>query len=59
MSALPEQGRDKVAEFDLAYADLNDKRIERAWVDLILNDASMTRIVIRDVVVSRRPRAEL
>jgi Family of unknown function (DUF6478) len=59
VSALPEAGRDKVAEFDLAYADLNDKRIERAWVDLILNDAAMTRIVIRDVVVSRRPRAEL
>jgi hypothetical protein len=59
VSALPEQGRDKVAEFDLAYADLNDKRIERAWVDLILNEAAMTRIVIRDVVMSRRPRAEL
>jgi hypothetical protein len=59
VSALPEQGRDKVAEFDLAYADLNDRRIERAWVDLILNEAAMTRIVIRDVVVSRRPRAEL
>jgi hypothetical protein len=59
VSALPEQGRDKVAEFDLAYADLNDRRIERAWVDLILNQAAMTRIVIRDVVVSRRPRAEL
>jgi Family of unknown function (DUF6478) len=59
VSSLPEQGRDKVAEFDLAYADLNDKRIERAWVDLILNDAAMTRIVIRDVVISRRPRAEL
>lgn len=59
VSNLPEHGRDKVAEFDLAYADLNDKRIERAWVDLILNDVAMTRIVIRDVVVSRRPRAEL
>ncbi len=59
VSSLPEQGRDKVAEFDLAYADLNDKRIERAWLDLILNDAAMTRIVIRDLVVSRRPRAEL
>ena len=59
VSSLPEHGRDKVAEFDLAYADLNDKRIERAWVDLILNDAGMTRIVIRDVVISRRPRAEL
>jgi len=59
VSNLPEDGRGKVAEFDLAYAGLNDKRIERAWVDLILNEASMTRIVIRDLVVSRRPRAEL
>lgn len=59
VSNLPAEGRMKVAEFDLAYADLNDKRIERAWLDLILNDAAMTRIVIRDVVVSRRPRAEL
>ena len=59
VSALPEAGRDKVAEFDLAYADINEKRVERAWMDLILNDAAMTRIVIRDVVLSRRPRAEL
>lgn len=59
VSALPEQGRDKVAEFDLAYADINEKRVERAWMDLILNDAGMTRIVIRDLVLSRRPRAEL
>lgn len=59
VSALPELGREKLAEFDLAYADLNDKRIERAWIDLILNEAAMTRIVIRDLVVSRRPRAEL
>ena len=59
VSALPSEGREKMAEFDLGYADLNDKRIERAWLDLILNDAAMTRIVIRDVVISRRPRAEL
>jgi hypothetical protein len=59
VSSLPEQGRDKLAEFDLAYVDLNDRRIEKVWLDLILNDAAMTRIVIRDVVLSRRPRAEL
>lgn len=59
VSALPEAGRDKLAEFDLAYADLNDRRIERAWLDLIVDDPAMTRIVIRDLVVSRRPRAEL
>ena len=59
VSSLPEQGRDKLAEFDLAYVDLNDRRIEKVWLDLIVNDAAMTRIVIRDVVLSRRPRAEL
>lgn len=59
VSALPPGTREKVAEFDLAYADINDKRIERAWLDLIVNDPAMTRIVIRDVVISRRPRAEL
>ena len=59
VSALPGQGREKLAEFDLAYAGLNDRRIERSWLDLILNDAGMSRIVIRDLVVSRRPRAEL
>lgn len=59
VSALPETGREKLAEFDLAYAGLNDRRIERAWLDLILNEPAMTRVVIRDLVVSRRPRAEL
>lgn len=56
---LPEHGREKVVEFDLTYSDLNDRRIERAWLDVIFNDVAMTRIVIRDVVVSRRHRAEL
>ena len=59
VSALPQDGRDKLAEFDLAYSDINEKRVERAWVDLILNDVAMARIVIRDVLVSRRPRTEL
>jgi Family of unknown function (DUF6478) len=59
VSDLPQGGGAMVADFDLAYADINEKRVERAWMDLILNDVAMTRIVIRDVVLSRRPRAEL
>ncbi|WP_374646302.1 DUF6478 family protein [Tabrizicola sp.] len=47
------------AEFDLAYAGLGEARIERAWLDLIFNDAAMTRILLRDAVLSRRPRAGL
>lgn len=56
--SLDPQGNSPV-EFDLAYAGLDDSRIGGGWVDLIFNDAAMTRIQLRDVVLSRRPRAEL
>jgi hypothetical protein len=53
------QAGEMVVEFDLAYARIDDTRIERAWLDLIFNDAAMAGISLRDLVVSRRPRAEL
>jgi hypothetical protein len=56
---LPSMTGEVVVEFDLAYAKLDETRIERAWLDLIFNDAAMTGISLRDLVVSRRPRAEL
>jgi Family of unknown function (DUF6478) len=59
VSDLSSDGREKVAEFDLAYGGIDDKRIERAWLDLIFNEVAMTRITLRDVALSRRPRAEL
>lgn len=48
-----------MAEFDLAYSNLNEKRVERAWVDLIFEQPSMNQVILRDVTFSRRPRAEL
>ena len=48
-----------VVEFDLAYSNLNEKRLERAWVDLIFEGPEMNQIVLRDVTFSRRPRAEV
>ena len=59
VSALPAGGGETVVEFDLAYAKIDETRIERAWLDLIFNDVAMTGIMLRDLVVSRRPRAEL
>ncbi len=47
------------AEFDLAHTDLNEKRIERAWLDLIFENPQMNQITLRDVTMTRRPRAEL
>ena len=59
VSDLPAEGGAVVVEFDLAHARIDDTRIERAWLDLIFNDMAMTGIALRDLVVSRRPRAEL
>lgn len=58
VSSLPAQGGEVVIEFDLAYTKIDEQRLERAWLDLIFNDPAMTRVTLRDMVVSRRPRAE-
>ncbi len=47
------------AEFDLAYTRINERRIEKAWLDLILERPEMTRVAIRDLVVMRAPRADV
>ena len=59
VSDLPQDGRGKRVEFDLAHANLDEARVERGWLDLIFNDVAMTGITLRDLVVSRRPRAAL
>ena len=53
------KGEEGKAEFDLAYTRINDRRIEKAWLDLILESPEMTRIAIRDCVVLRAPRADI
>ena len=47
------------AEFDLAYTKINEKRIEKAWLDLILEGPEMNRLAIHDMVVLRAPRADI
>ena len=46
-------------EFDLAYAEINEKRISKAWIDLIFEEPQMNQITLRDLTFSRRPRAQL
>lgn len=46
-------------EFDLAYADLNERRIDAMWLDLILDRPAMNAIAIRDLTICRHPRTEL
>ncbi len=48
-----------VAEFDLAYSGINEKRLEKAWLDLILEGPEMNRIALWDMVLMRAPRADI
>ncbi|MBV1868690.1 MAG: hypothetical protein KUG69_12420 [Marinosulfonomonas sp.] len=56
---LPLGNEEAAVEFDLAYSNLNEKRVERAWIDLIFEGPQMNQIVLRDITLSRRPRAEV
>ncbi|WP_126974961.1 DUF6478 family protein [Frigidibacter oleivorans] len=56
---LPPSGGETMAEFDLAYTRMNEKRVERAWVDLIFEGPQMNQVLLRDLTFSRRPRADL
>ncbi len=47
-----------MVEFDLSATRLNESRVERAWLDLIFEGPEMNQIILRDVTLSRRPRAE-
>jgi hypothetical protein len=51
-------GDETMVEFDLAYTKLNEKRVERLWLDLIFEGPEMNQIVLRDIALTRRPRAE-
>ncbi|MWD30208.1 hypothetical protein E0K89_022325, partial [Aquicoccus sp. SCR17] len=55
---LPLAEPEIMVEFDLAYARLHEKRIEKLWLDLIFDGPEMNQVVIRDLTMSRRKRAE-
>lgn len=55
---LPLRADEVAAEFDLTYTKLDERRVEKMWIDLIFEGPEMNQIILRDVTVSRRPRAE-
>lgn len=46
-------------EFELTHADINERRIENAWIDLIFDAPGTNQMRLGDVCVLRRRRAEL
>lgn len=55
---LPLEPGASSVEFDLAHTKLNEKRVEKLWLDLIFENPQLNQITLRDVTLTRRPRAE-
>lgn len=51
-------GGHQVTEFDLAYTEINEKRLEKIWIDLIFESPFMNALQLRELFVSRHLRAE-
>lgn len=56
--AVPDAGPFAV-EFDLAYTKMNARRVDAVWLDLIFEGCGNDTILMRDLVLSRRPRLDL
>ena len=56
---LPRTEQHHKIEFDLSYTNLNERRADKAWIDIILGSPQMNQITLRDLTLSRRPRAEV
>lgn len=49
----------RLVEFDLGYADLSARSVDKAWLDLIFEAPFMNAVAARDVILSRHPRAQI
>ncbi len=56
---MPLDQDEVMVEFDLGYSKINEKRVEKIWIDLIFEGPEMNQIILRDLTFTRRPRAEL
>jgi hypothetical protein len=56
---LPAAGAEALVDYDLAYSGLSERRVEAAWIDLIFDGPAMNQVILRDLTVTRRPRAEV
>ena len=60
---LGEIGQDgahaQVVEFDLALTQMNEKRLDKIWLDLIFEKPAMNAVVIREMIFSRHLRANV
>lgn len=46
-------------DFDLAHLDLNERRMDKVWLDLIFDAPAMNQLVLRDLTLCRHHRVDL
>lgn len=51
--------RPQVVEFDLALTQMNEKRLDKMWLDLIFEKPAMNAAMIREMIFSRHLRANV
>ncbi len=56
---LPVGDPEAVVEFDLSETQLNVKRAEKMWIDLMFQTPQMNQFTLRDLTISRLPRAQI
>lgn len=55
---IPSDQTKTFVEFDLAHVEISLQRLEKIWVGLSFGRPAMNEIYIRDLTLTRRPRAE-
>ncbi|MBK0325718.1 hypothetical protein I5535_00280 [Rhodobacteraceae bacterium F11138] len=53
---LPPDTTEPQVEYDMHYSTLNEKRIDKLWLDLIFQSPRMNQIHLRDLTLARHPR---
>ena len=48
-----------VTEFDLALTQMNEKRLDKIWLDVIFEKPQMNAVTIREMILSRHLRANV
>lgn len=53
------RGLGRVVEFDLGYTQLNQRAVDKLWLDLIFEAPHMNAVTLSDLILSRHSRADL
>ncbi|KNG94688.1 DUF6478 family protein [Pseudaestuariivita atlantica] len=56
---VPVSAEEVAVEFDLAYTKMNEKRVTGLWLDVIFEGPQMNQVILRDLTMTRFPRAEM